>query len=77
LGPDDLLANHTLQKAPIDQQSLKLMDYDLLRWSAQQHLLTLLGALHLDAQNLGPVTTGKPRLAATTRRLASVGVQNA
>src|SRR4029077_1854064 len=28
---------------------------------------------HLDAQDLGPATTGKPRLAATTRRLASVG----
>ena len=28
---------------------------------------------HLYAQDLGPATTGKPRLAATTRRLASVG----
>jgi len=28
---------------------------------------------HLDAQDLGPATTGKPRLAATTDRLASVG----
>ena len=28
---------------------------------------------HLDAQDLGPAATGKPRLAATTHRLASVG----
>src|ERR1700751_4879763 len=28
---------------------------------------------HLDAQDLGPAKTGKPRLAATTRRLAAVG----
>ena len=27
---------------------------------------------HLDAQDLSPATTGKPRLAATTRRVAAV-----
>jgi hypothetical protein len=30
---------------PIDLQSLKLIDFHLLRWSAQQRLFTLLGAL--------------------------------
>jgi hypothetical protein len=30
---------------PIDLQSLKLIDFHLLRWSAQQRLFTVLGAL--------------------------------
>src|SRR5215471_16400590 len=30
---------------PVDVQSLKLIDFHLLRWSAQQRLFTVLGAL--------------------------------
>ena len=35
----------SLQNNPIDLQSLKLIDFHLLRWSAQQRLFTVLGAL--------------------------------
>ena len=63
----------SLQKTPIDLQSLKLIDFHLLQWSAQQRLFTVPRRPHLDAQDLGPATTGKPRLATTTRRLAAVG----
>ena len=35
----------SLQNTPIDLQSLKLIDFHLLRWSAQQRLFTVLGAL--------------------------------
>jgi hypothetical protein len=35
----------SLQNTPTDLQSLKLIDFHLLRWSAPQRLLTVLGAL--------------------------------
>ena len=35
----------SLQIIRFDQQSLKLIDFHLLRWSAQQRLFTVLGAL--------------------------------
>jgi hypothetical protein len=35
----------SLQNTPTDLQSLKLIDFHLLRWSAQRRLFTLLGAL--------------------------------
>jgi hypothetical protein len=38
-------ARLSLQNTPIDLQSLKLIDFHLLRWSAQQRLFTVLGAL--------------------------------
>src|SRR5262245_41381921 len=39
-----LACRRSLQNTPIDVQSLKWIDFDLLRWSAQQRLLTVLGA---------------------------------
>jgi hypothetical protein len=36
---------------PIDLQSLKLIDFHLLRWSAQQHLVCVLGALSRNAKD--------------------------
>ncbi len=35
----------SLQKTPIDLQSLNLIDFHLLQWSAKQRLFTLLGGL--------------------------------
>ena len=35
----------SLQNTPIDLQSLKLIDFHLLRWAAEQRLFTVLGAL--------------------------------
>ena len=35
----------SLQRIPIDLQSLKLIDFLLLFWSAQQHLFAVVGAL--------------------------------
>jgi hypothetical protein len=35
----------SLQKTPIDLQSLNLIDFHLLQWSAQQRLFTVLGGL--------------------------------
>jgi hypothetical protein len=42
---DRLLNRFSLQITTIDLQSLKLIDFHLLRWSAQQRLFTVLGAL--------------------------------
>jgi hypothetical protein len=35
------------QKTPIDLQSVKLIDFHLLRWPARQRLFTVLGTLTL------------------------------
>jgi hypothetical protein len=72
---DGRLAELSLQNTPIDLQSLKLIDFHLLLRSAQQHLFNVLGALASMFKTSSPAATGKPRLAATTRRLAAFGSQ--
>jgi hypothetical protein len=54
---------------------LKLIDFHLLVRSAQQHLFNLLGALASMFKTSSQLTTGKPRHAATARRLAAFGSQ--
>jgi hypothetical protein len=52
---------------------LKLIDFHLLLQAAQQHLFSVLGALASKFKTSSQPATGKPRLAATTRCLASLG----
>jgi hypothetical protein len=60
----------SLQNIPIDLQSLRLIDFYLLFWQAQEHLFAVLHALTSLCKFLGPVATEKPRLTATTDSLA-------